>query len=151
MPLVVVLLATGASVDLGSLIPPTALLATSLVAAAYLVYSRDTSQAIALPTSSNGLKTSVHDDPLDIDVELEPDVFYPRLRVKKLALFFVLLLLEGVTLFQMTWDALRGADKTAIIEDVLVVLFWVSGDPLSASASALAAAELSRIQELSST
>lgn len=123
MPLALALLATGATIDPTSLIPPILLLGIALFAAVYLFFTRSTKQPIFLPTTDDHAPPSAQDDPLDIDVEIDPEGFYPRLRLKKLALFASLLLLEGLALFQLTWDAIRGVDWT---EAAIVVVFWVS-------------------------
>lgn len=126
MPLVIALLATGATIDPTSLVPSSALVGIALFASLYLFFTRSKGQPIALPLTNTQPPPSAKDDPLDIDVEVDPDVFYPRLRVKKLALFGVLLLLEGLALFQLTWDAIRVVGWNTIVEDVLIAVFWVS-------------------------
>jgi len=126
MPLVIALLATGATIDPTSLVPPCALVGIAVFAALYLFFTRSKGQPIALPLTNTQPPPSAKDDPLDIDVEVDPDVFYPRLRVKKLALFGVLLLLEGLSLFQLTWDAIRAVGWNTVVEDVLIAIFWVS-------------------------
>lgn len=126
MPLVIALLATGATIDPTSLVPSSALFGIALFASLYLFFTRSKGQPIALPLTNTPPPPSAKDDPLDIDVEVDPDVFYPRLRIKKLALFGVLLVLEGLSLFQLTWDAIRAVGWNTILEDVLIVIFWVS-------------------------
>lgn len=127
MPLVVALLATRPHVDPSSIAPPLVLLGIALIGASYLILTRRSKQPIALPldhTPVTGL--SDKDKPLDIDYEIDPDGFYPRLRLKKLVLLGILLLLTSLHLFKLAWDGLRGEKWEVTTEDAIMVAFWVS-------------------------
>jgi hypothetical protein len=108
-------------------LPPLVLLAIALIAAIYLALSRSSPAPTTLPTTVTQVPApSAKDAPLDIDVELDPESFYPRLRIKKLALLGVLLALEAESLFKICWDGARGAQWGMRIEDGLMAVFWVS-------------------------
>lgn len=94
--------------------PPLALLSTALGASAYLYHSRPLPSSAPKPSHT-------------ADLEADPTVFYPRLRLQKLALVGALLLLEAETLFRWTWDAERGESGRVGLENGLMAGFWVSG------------------------
>ena len=63
-----------------SLAPSIALVAGAVLVSAYLLVTRDTKQAIALPTDDE--KSFI----VELDEEIDPTSFYPKLRRRKLAL-----------------------------------------------------------------
>lgn len=118
--LVLQLSSTSSSPEPVSLAPSLGLLAAALVAVIYLLLTRSTKQAIALPTEDE--KSFI----VELDSEISPRLFYPGLRRRKLALVGLLVASFGVSLFQAGWDAVSLVGRTSLLQDGIMLVFWVS-------------------------
>ena len=106
--------------------PSIVLLSLGGLASAYLVSSRPQNvipTSAPTPTPPTEDATPIYHPLQNKDVEIDPDRFYPRLRVRKVALGAAIVGLVAVDAFGVARAAIDGAVN---VEGLLMMAFWVS-------------------------
>jgi len=111
---------TQSSTEPVSLAPSIGLVGGAVLVSAYLLLTRSNKQAIALPTEDE--KSFI----VEVDEEVDPASFYPGLRRRKLALVGFITAAFAVALFQAGWDLVNSVGTTSLVQDGLMLVFWVS-------------------------
>lgn len=121
--------------------PPAILLSLASAASIYLISTKktttDKNSYSSLPTTSTTSSYSTvgayqSRKVLKRDVEIETDIFYPRLRVQKLLTISVFILLEIELLGEIGYNIIEGLSsgidemRSLLIGDGLMALFTVS-------------------------
>lgn len=110
-----------------SVAPSIGLVAGGLVVTSYILLTRSTKGAIALPADDE--KSFI----VEVDEEVDPGSFYPKLRRRKLALIGLVTGAFAVGLFQGGWDIANQVGTIGLVQDGLMLVFWVSRVSLTLS------------------
>ncbi|KAK4052550.1 hypothetical protein OIO90_004318 [Microbotryomycetes sp. JL221] len=129
MPLVVWLLSQQTTddthVDPSSIIPSMILVGIACFGAIYLILSRSNAPPIALPTSQDDpLLPDNKDEIVHPDEQTNVEAFQQKLRTRKLGLLTLLVLLTALSLFTLTWNAMRQARWELTVDAALGVVQW---------------------------